>query len=308
MTPRHTQNGVFCATLTPFVSETGAVDLPWIPPHLHMLAEHIHGILVLGTTGEGPSLGLDERKRVLDVVLAHRHDMAVFVGTGCPSLTETLALSLYALMRDADAVVVMPPYYFKTPPDRGVLGYYRALCDGLPQDARLLLYHIPQVTGVSITPAVIDGLLESHGHQFVGIKDSGGDIRYTRTLIESYPQLHIYCGSDTQAAAALAAGATGVISACANVWPERVRAVYDAYQQGGDTAAAQARLATVRGILTGSNLPPALKAVLPWVSDLPRTSVRAPLANLSGDEVALLRQAFESIPTENEKQTREHSR
>lgn len=288
-------SGVISANLTPFVSEQGAIDDPWVPSHLRFLeSQGMHGILTLGTTGEGPSLGLDERKQMLDVVLNHRGNLFVLAGTGCAALSDTIALSRYALERGADAVLLMPPFYFRSVRDEGVLHYFRAVYDALSTDARVLLYHIPAVTGVAITSTVIDGLLASHGRQFYGIKDSSGDPQHTEGLVCRYPQLHIYSGSDRQVGRSLAAGVAGAISAFSNVWPHLVRAVWDAYQQGGDIDAPQARLTQVREIVPeGVPVPPALKALLPLVSGLPWTSVRVPLVNLSDSEVRPLQ---ESVP------------
>jgi 4-hydroxy-tetrahydrodipicolinate synthase len=288
--------GVISATLTPFVSETGPVDEEWIPSHLRFLESNgIHGVLTLGTTGEGPSLSLDERKRVLDLVLQHCGGMFVFAGTGCAALPETIALSQYALERGADAVLVVPPFFFPSVTDAGVTRYYQALCDALPADGRVLLYHIPQVTGVPITTAVIDHLLEHHAGQILGVKDSSGDPQHTANLVQRYPQLRIYSGSDTQVARSLAAGVAGVISAFSNTWPDRVRAVYDAHVHSGEVESAQARLLQVRNVRRSIAVQPLLKATLPWRSSLPRTSVRAPLTNLSEDEVAQLRATLQTL-------------
>ncbi len=284
--------GVICANLTPFTSDVGPVDYAWFGGHLRFLEQHgINGVLTLGTTGEGPSLAFSERQQVLDTVLRERGDLAVIAGTGCAALPETIALSRYALERGADAVLVMPPFYFKRVTEAGVLHYYRAVCDALPSDARLLLYHIPSVTAVPITPLIIEGLLASHGPQVYGLKDSSGDIQHTTQLIQRYPQLRIFSGSDTQLAHALAAGASGVITALSNVWPDVARAVFDAHQQDDDVVAAQLRLTAIRRLIPDPT-PPALKAALPWRSDLPRVSVRAPLVNLADDAAAVLRLAL----------------
>ncbi len=284
-----TFTGVISATLTPFVSEVGGVDTAWIRDHLRFLESNgVHGVLALGTTGEGPSMSVEERQQVLDSVMQHRGNLFVFAGTGCASLADTVRLSVYALECGVDAVLVMPPFYFKSVEDAGVLRYFQALCDALPSSARVLLYHIPVVTGVAITPPVIEGLLASHGGQFYGIKDSSGDVQHTTMLVQNYPQLHIYSGSDSQAGPSLACGVAGAISALSNVWPDRVRAVFDAHMQGHDTTVAQSRLSALRKALTMPHMPPVLKALLPTVSGLPRTSVRSPLVNLSDDETAQL--------------------
>ena len=240
-------SGVICATLTPFISDIGLVDYEWIPAHLRFLESHgIHGVLALGTTGEGPSLGLSERQRVLDLVLSHRGGLAVIAGTGCAALAETVTLSQYALDHGADAILVMPPFYFKNGRPEGMLNYYRALCDALPEDARLLLYHIPAVTAVPITPLMIEGLLASHAHQFYGIKDSSGDIQHTMNLIQRYPQLQIFSGSDTQVANALirAARAARLLGAQVILTGIQPQIAQTLVQLGAD----------LNGIVTHSNL------------------------------------------------------
>jgi 4-hydroxy-tetrahydrodipicolinate synthase len=287
--------GVICANLTPFDDSTGLVDAAWLSVHLRFLEQQgVSGVLALGTTGEGPSLSLHEREQVLDLVLEQRGNLSVIAGTGCVSLPETVALSRVALERGADAVLVMPPFYFKQVDEAGVLAYYRVLCDALPADARVLLYHIPSVTAVPITPAIITGLLESHPQQFYGIKDSSGDEQYLTDLLTNYPQLRIYVGSGLMAAHGLTHGAAGLISAVANTWPAVVGDVLKAHQEGGDIVAAQTRLTALSQAL-GPNTPPALKAALPWVSSLPRTSVRVPLCNLPDAEVARLHAALEEL-------------
>jgi 4-hydroxy-tetrahydrodipicolinate synthase len=288
--------GVISAMLTPFTSDVGPVDYEWLPGYLRFLeGAGLHGVLALGTTGEGPSMSIGERERVLDILLVHRGELAVIAGTGCAALTDTIALSNYALDRGADAVLVMPPFYIKNPSETGVLSYYRALCDALSEDAKVLLYNIPQVTGVRITPAIIEGLLESHSGQLFGVKDSSGDWDHSKGLIDRYPQLKIFTGSDKLISRALAGGAAGAITALSSAFPRVARAVYDAHQSGGDVQAAQSKLSALRDMVDPVNTPPALKAALAWTSDLPETSVRLPLVALSDEEAARLREGYDRL-------------
>jgi 4-hydroxy-tetrahydrodipicolinate synthase len=271
--------GLIAATVTPFVSSVGPVDYEWLPAHLRLLqAGGVDGIAPLGTTGEGPSLGLIERQRLLEMVLAHRGDMFVMAGTGCSALSETIALSNYALEQGADALLVLPPFFFKDLDDAGLYDYYRALCDALPASARVVLYHIPKYSGVPISTNLVDQLLETNAQQLWGIKDSGGDAAHTA----------IYGGSDALVAQTLSDGGRGVISAIANLFPQMLRAVFEAHAHG-DANAAQERLGRVRTLLKGYQAQAAIKAALPWVSDLPPTAVRAPLVALTDDELVALR-------------------
>lgn len=288
--------GVISAMLTPFTSDVGPVDYEWLPSYMRFMeAQGLHGVLCLGTTGEGPSMSTAERERVLDTVLVNKGALFVLAGTGCAALTETIALSRYAIDRGADAVLVMPPFYIKQPSELGILNYYRALADALPAETRLMLYHIPQVTGVPITAPIIEGLLESHPGIFYGIKDSSGDWSHSKGLIDRYPQLNIFTGSDRLVANALAGGAAGAITALASAFPHMIRAVYDAHHAGGDVSGAQERLTRLRNQVDPLNTPAALKAALTWTSDLSETNVRLPLLALSDDAVTKLRAAYDEI-------------
>lgn len=288
--------GVISAMLTPFTSDVGPVDYEWLPGYMHFLEQGgLHGVLCLGTTGEGPSMSMAERERVLDTVIEHRGSMFVLAGTGCAALTDTVALSRYAIDRGAAAVLVMPPFYIKNPSELGILSYYRALCDSLPDDARVMVYNIPQVTGVPITNVIIDGLLDSHAGQFYGLKDSSGNWENSKTWIDRYPKLKVFTGSDKLISNALSGGAAGAITALSSAFPRLARAVYDAHQSGDNVGGAQARLTAVRNLIDPVNTPPALKAALAWTSDLPETYVRLPLVAMATEEAEQLRAAYERI-------------
>ena len=114
----------------------------------------------------------------------------------------------------------------------------------------------------------------------------------SRTIVLNAPASAPTAGVVTPAPVAASAPSHGVISALANVLPGLVRGVSDAHAGGGDVAAAQARVNAARTLVKTYASPPALKAALPWVSDLPLTSVRAPLANLSDEQAASLTQGM----------------
>ena len=144
--------GVIPATITPFTKGGAKVDLEWIPRHLEYLCQRgVDGILPLGTAGEGPSLSLSEKKLVIDKVMETRGHLAVMVGTGCAALPETVEISRYALEKGADAVLVVPPFYFKDIAQPGLREYYRAVFQVLPSDAKVVLYNIPSLSGVEIS-------------------------------------------------------------------------------------------------------------------------------------------------------------
>lgn len=280
---------LFTALLTPFTTPTGAVDHARIPAHLRWLEScGVDGVVVCGTTGEAQSLGLDERQALIDTVLAERGRLRVVAGTGCAALPETIALTCYALERGAEAALVLPPFYFKGVTDAGLLLFYRAVCEALPAGGQIMLYHIPPMSHIPLSPALVADLLASHPGAVCGLKDSGGDPEYTAALVARFPQLQVYSGGAGLLARALADGAAGGIFALANVFPRELRAVIDAHAAGADPRPAQQRVAALNDAVKPSPVIPALKALLPRLADLPLSAVRAPLVDLAEAEAAAL--------------------
>ena len=285
------------AAVTPFSDGGAELRLDFIPQHLAYL-EHrgADGLLTLGTNGEGVSLSLDERRTVIDAVLTHRGGLRVFAGTGCAALPDTIDLSRYALERGADAVMIVPPFYFKGVDDAGLINYYAALLDALPRQRSVILYNIPSVSAVEITDGLVDGLLEHYADRLLGIKDSSGDIERTRRYVNRYPQLAVYNGNDGDLAGAAELDVAGAISAVANVFPDLIAWVFRAHETKGDVAGAQAQIAQVRELLVRFPSHSAIKHLLHLIAGLPLTHVRPPLRDLTADEASALARAVESLP------------
>lgn len=267
------------ALMTPFHSPSGSVDLDAIGPHLRWLeANGIQAIVPCGTTGEGPSLNLEERLAVIKTCLHERGTLRVIAGTGCANLPDTIVASRRALEWGAEAAMVLPPFFFKNLDDAGLLSYYRAVCEALPSGGTIMLYHIPPVSQIPIPLTVIDGLMQSHPEAIYGLKDSGGDPEYTATLVQRYPGMQTFTGGAPLFTRALADKAAGGIFALANAFPRELRTILDG---GPEAAAAQERISFITQAVKPYGAIPALKALLPALAGLPRSSVRAPLVNLS---------------------------
>lgn len=272
-------SGTIPALLTPFTPGGAEVDLGLLDAHVDWLHEHgVRTVSPMGTTGEGASLSVGERKRLIERLTDHPSGVDLVPGTGCTNLPETIELSRFAVQQGVAAVLVAPPTYY-VPEDVGLLGYYSHLLEALPDEARIVLYHIPRQTRVPISPEVIRTLLERFGPKVGGVKDSGRDFEHTQRLLEEFPELAILNGSDAQAARTYAVGGPGVISATANVLPaeyERIRV--------GD-ASAQELVTQVRELADGLPVQAALKLVLSLASGLERSAVRPPLRELEASEV-----------------------
>jgi 4-hydroxy-tetrahydrodipicolinate synthase len=275
--------GVLAPIVTPFRLSDGEIDIPWIGDYLAYLRAHgCEGIVPCGTNGEAPSLSVQERQSVVEAALAGAGGMAVIAGTGASALPDAVALTRHAFLAGVDAVLVMPPFYYRRPPDAGVAAWYRRLFDAaVPTGGRVLLYHIPQTTGVPISDELIRLLLASHGEVVYGIKDSTGDPQQGRHLRGTFPELAYFAGNDHRVVEACGDGGAGSITACANVLPGLVAVAQRAARGDGDPELAQARLSAARSLLDALPLQPATKAALAEIAGLPPTGVRPPQIELA---------------------------
>ena len=227
--PLRPVQGVWCAVLTPF-DAAGLPDSARLARHVRrILAAGVDGIALFGTTGEGQSLSLKERREGLDALLAAGiAPSRIVAATGCASLPETIALTRHAVESNCAGALVLPPFFFKAVTDEGVFASYARLIDGVG-DARLplYLYHIPQVSGVAISSSVIERLAIDYPGVLMGVKDSECNLDHTRRLLSRFGDLAIFVGFEPHLPAALAAGGAGTICGIANLFPRLLRRLHD---------------------------------------------------------------------------------
>jgi 4-hydroxy-tetrahydrodipicolinate synthase len=285
----HSLAGVYAAAVTPLKADFSP-DLEAIPPLLDFFARRgCHGALLLGTTGEGPSFSPDERVKIFSAALEIRALHPAFrllAGTGTPSLTETITLTRTAFDLGYDAVVVLPPYYFRTVTENGLFAYFSELIhQALPRDGSLLIYHIPSLTGVALSLFWLKRLKQAFPRQFVGLKDSSHQADFARQLGDSFgEELAVFTGTDSFLHLALESHSAGCITAPANLISPELRRVWDSYQAGEDAIHPQERVTAIRHILEKyPPFPPILKALLARQQGFPLWPVRPPLMEV-GEE------------------------
>jgi 4-hydroxy-tetrahydrodipicolinate synthase len=286
--------GVFAPIVTPFDPSDGELDLPWLAEHVAYLRDHgCTGIIACGTNGEAASLSVAERERVTEAALEAADTMPVIVGTGATALPDAITLTRHAFVSGADAVLIMPPFYFRNAPAAGVAEWFRRLFDeAVPPDGRVLFYHIPQTTGVPISDELLALLYDSHPEVIFGVKDSTGDFTQLQHFRTVHPQLAYFAGNDHRVADACLAGGAGSITAGANVFPDLVAAVQQAAWRGRNPEVAQETLSAARRLLDTFPLQPATKRALVHVAGLAPTAVRPPQVELSREQDAQLRAAL----------------
>ncbi len=198
------------------------------------LARGVEGFYCCGSSGEALLLSLDERKAVVSTVTSAAAGLApVIVHVGTVSTTQTIELALHAQAHGVSAVSMIPPYYYAFTPQE-VETYYRDVIAAV--DVPVMLYNIPQFTGVSFSKANSSALLADP--QVIGMKHTDHNLYALERLTEAFPDKIFFNGFDEQYLSALVAGATGAVGTTVNIQPElflRLRSQFNA----GDLAGAR---------------------------------------------------------------------
>ncbi len=285
--------GIYAAAITPILPN-GDLDPEGLPSYLSFLAKQgCHGALLLGTTGEGPSFSREEREQILKTALTVRQEYADFgllAGTGTPSLEETILLTKTAFSLGYDGVVVLPPYYFRTAPEAGLFAWYeQILRRAVPDDGKLLIYHIPPMSGISLSIDFLKKLKDQYPHNFAGLKDSSGDESFCSQLGDQFgSDLAIFNGKDNLFPLALKHRAAGCITAGANLFAHFLRQTWEAYQHKDDHTFNHFSEVLQKARPVIDQFPPAsalVKGLLPLLTAFPRWETRLPLQPLSEESI-----------------------
>lgn len=222
--------GILPALVTPFTDDGKMVDVE----RLRILVNHcielgVHGVVPCGTTGEFVNLTAEEKKRVVRVVIDEVNGrIPVVAGTGASGTDEAVELTKYAKDAGATAALIVTPYYLK-PADRGIYEHYYTIANKV--DLPIILYNIPQCTGLALPWQMVEDLAQIPN--IVGVKDSSGQLSFVLAVLEKVrDKINVMCGHDEVVVAALAAGCSGAILASANVIPDIWIQIYNHVKKG----------------------------------------------------------------------------
>jgi 4-hydroxy-tetrahydrodipicolinate synthase len=222
---------LICAAATPLQEDLTCHRELFLDHCRHLLAHGCNGVVLFGTTGEGPYFGAAERRSVLEFLL--ERDLAparVIVGAGSASLSDTVDLTRHALSVGIRSVLLMPPFFLRAAAtEAGVFRFYAETVErAADPELRLLLYNFPAITGVTLSVDLVRRLRDEFGDVVAGVKDSGGDWQQTAAYLEGLPELAVYTGTEVHARRATSLGGVGTICGLANVLPQAMRRYLDA--------------------------------------------------------------------------------
>jgi 4-hydroxy-tetrahydrodipicolinate synthase len=274
--------GTIAPILTPFENDGRIARDLWIAHARWVLDQGAHYLSPFGTTGEALSVSLNERKQALEwLVEAGIPPDRLMPGTGVTALPESADLTAHAVGLGCAAVMVLPSFFYTAVGDNGQARYFSELIERVGNPAmRMILYHIPQNSGVPVSPALAARLNEAFPETVVAYKDSAGNWDNTAAVIAAAPKVAVFPSSEAQLTKGLASGGAGCISATVNLNAAAIRALYDGAIAGRDVTEADAAVKTFRKAVQDAGLIPSMKALLAVRSGDKRwLNLRAPHEN-----------------------------
>ncbi len=216
--------GILPALVTPFTADAESVDETALRAVVaHVIDAGVGGVIPCGSTGQYGALSADERRQVVEIVVdAADGAVPVVPHTGATTTKAAVALTEQAQRAGASAVMVTPPAHVSWD---SVVAHFTAVAGST--DLPVMLYHIPETTGVTFDEDNVAELAEIPNVRYM--KDSSGDITFVTELIERAPEgFQVFNGADSLTFAGLAAGAQASVWGMANFIPHQAVALYDA--------------------------------------------------------------------------------
>ena len=218
--------GVFTALVTPF--SNGEVDYGKLKELVKMQLEAgIDGIIPVGTTGESPTLSVEEHIAVIEKVIdASEKKCVIIAGTGANSTEEAIELTRRAKDVGADATLQVTPYFNK-PTQEGLYRHFSVVAEegGLP----VVLYNVPGRCGVQINVETVARL--SSNKNIIAVKEAGGSVERVSAILDAC-DITVLSGDDSLTLPMMAVGAKGIISVASNIMPAELKQMVDAFFKG----------------------------------------------------------------------------
>lgn len=265
-------SGLYAASVTPLRKDFSC-DIEALTLHCKDLLERgCQGVVLFGTTGEGPSFSLRERIDILRQIASSIDPQKIIVGASFSAIQDVVELSHVAESLNCLALLISPPFYYKGVTNEGIIAFYSELVRHI--HLPIILYHIPQVTGVPIPIEVVTHLYRQYPDKVVGIKESEGNFAITQALCK-LPGFKVFVGNESQIEEAIRIGASGAISGLANIYPNLMTMNRE-------------EIAKLKRTLSDYPIFPAIKALVAKEKGASFELMRPPLVALTKESMRLL--------------------
>lgn len=223
-------SGIFNAIVTPFTKKGQLDEKSMAALASFQVKSKVDGLYACGTTGEGVSMTLSQRKRVAEICMdSSDGKVTVMTQVGDEAMENIKELAKHAEDIGVDAIAALTPYYYK-PDTEAVIEYYKTI--GSYTDLPLFIYHIPPFTGLTLTARTIATIMEQVP-TVSGIKDSSGDFKHLLEILYYRPKgVTVFSGSDEYALAGLISGMDGCVTGYASAFPENYVKLYSLFREG----------------------------------------------------------------------------
>ncbi|MCZ4410751.1 4-hydroxy-tetrahydrodipicolinate synthase [Cryomorphaceae bacterium 1068] len=272
-------NGVGVALVTPF-QEKGMIDFAGLEKLVRHVSTGVHYLVVMGTTGESPTLSVDEQMTVLDFILEiNAAKLPVVFGIGGNDTKAVGERMKNFTTKGVSAFLTASPSYNK-PTQEGIFRHYKYLSEVSPLP--IVLYNVPGRTASNVLPSTVIRIAEETD-KIIGIKEAAGSIDQVKELAVGLPKDFILLsGDDPLLVEHMVAGGHGIISVVANAYPNRFRAIYEACAQGHFSEARELHakmMPLIDDLFTEGN-PGGIKETLQYLS-ICENHMRLPLCPVS---------------------------
>lgn len=287
-------HGVIPPLITPIDAEERIEEKALRGVIEHVLQGGVHGVFVLGSTGEFYGLEFEEKRRAVAITLDQvKGRVPVYVGAGAITTKECIKLARMAGDLGAQAVTVLTPMFI-SPSDEEQYRHFLAIAEST--DLPVLLYNNPDRTGVNISAALMERLAAIPN--IVGAKDSSGDMTLTGEYIRRTRGMgfRILAGRDTMILAILVYGGYGCVAATSNIAPALVVDIYRKFREGDLSGAleAQYRLAPLRMAFSLGSFPVVMKDALNLMN-IPAGDPVKPIGHCSADNLQKLKDILRQL-------------
>ena len=287
--------GTYVAMVTPF-TEDKEIDEEGFRSNINYLIDKgASGLVGAGTTGESATVNHEEHQKIIDILVDEVNGrVETIAGTGSNATSEALSLTKYALDAGADAALLITPYYNK-PQQHALIDHYTTIANSV--DIPLILYNVPSRTGINMDVETIVELAKVDGIDAVkeasGSVDKVSDIYRALTHEGLEDDFNILSGEDSLTLPLMAVGATGVISASANIDARRMVLMVDSVLNDDYTRAMELHyemVELIRALFIESNPVPVKTAMN--LMGLPSGPLRKPLVEMKPENLEILKKAL----------------